>query len=121
MAVCIYCAQSEGGLTRDSEARDSEEVCDACAHFYVCALFEDAHDTEEQYKGCDCVVCEYFYDVEQFEDEEKADLMNFWAWLPAHVRFNFRSRVEYVLSLRPAVEERIHPGQLRMFDDESPT
>jgi hypothetical protein len=110
---------AEGEMARKNEVSDSAGVCGACAQLDVYALFEDEHDTEVELKGCECVVCTYFYEVDQLEDEAKADIQDFWEWLPEHVRYNFRSRVDYVLSLRPPVLEKIHPGQLRMFDDES--
>jgi hypothetical protein len=118
MSICEYCEMAEGELARKNEVPESEGVCDACAQLDVYALFEDEHDTEEECKGCECVVCIYFYEVDSLEDGAKADVLDFWDWLPEHVRYNFRNRVEYVLRLRPSVVERIHPGQLRMFEDE---
>ena len=112
MAICIYCAQAEGPMSRKNEAEDGE-YCKACAHSCVYALFEDEHGD-----ACVCWVCGYFEEAEY--EEVEADIEGLVKYLSDHILNNFAHRVDYILSLRPQPVENIHPGQLRMFDDESP-
>ena len=111
MAICIYCAQSEGNDCTRNEA-DYEGECKACLHYGVWALFEDEHGDE-----CLCCICAYFAEMEYKKVEPDPD--GLVQWLPDHVLRNFMHRVEFVLSLRPRPVENIHQGQPGMFYDES--
>jgi hypothetical protein len=128
MAICIYCAQAEGDycIRNEADFKDGEE-CKLCIHNCVYALFEDNHvgDVERDYdhehgEDCPCPVCLYFYDTYDEEDEVQPTVQGLWDSLNDHIRYNFAHRVEYILSLRPPAVENIHPGQLSIFDDESP-
>jgi hypothetical protein len=131
MAICIYCAQAEGDYCIRNEAVGGDvlnhDVCAVCSRLRVWALFEDNHvgDVERDYdhehgEDCPCPVCLYFYDTYDEDDEAQPTVQGLWDSLNDHIRYNFSHRVEYILSLRPQPMENIHPGQLRMFEDESP-
>ena len=111
MAICIYCAQSEGNDCIRNEA-DYEGECNACWHYGIWALFEDEHDDE-----CVCCVCAYFAEMEYKKVEPGPE--GLVQWLPDHVLRNFVHRVEHVLKLRPRLVENINPDQPDILHDES--